>query len=259
MDEGWAYVCRSIALVSDGGAGSVAGRQSRVSGARMSKFSMSELLGAFGSNSAEIFIRGLALVLPLAVLVTLVVVLFVTKKKRPKPAANTLMAASASGVVAQKSDQNTTAKRTPIVEPPPAAKPLAQVTTRVASQEENSINRVKSELEKALSSGAKEAIAPFYLQLAHLYCAAGNEAEYLTAMRAAAGLAAENGPHVTHAEARLELADVAFKAGDLTGACEQWQIARMALQADGQLAAQASVDKRMRDNGCPTDWVLTDF
>ena len=47
--------------------------------------------------------------------------------------------------------------------------------------------------------------------------------------------------------------------GDLTSACEQWQIARTAYLESGDTDQHARIEKRMRDNGCPTDWVLTDF
>jgi len=57
----------------------------------------------------------------------------------------------------------------------------------------------------------------------------------------------------------LELAEAAYLAGDLTTACEQWQLARTAYLEDGQMERHASIEKRMRANGCPTDWVLTDF
>jgi hypothetical protein len=36
-------------------------------------------------------------------------------------------------------------------------------------------------------------------------------------------------------------------------------MARMAFLKDGQSERHASIEKRMRDNGCPTDWVLTGF
>lgn len=62
-----------------------------------------------------------------------------------------------------------------------------------------------------------------------------------------------------HARARVVLGDLAHKDGDLTTACEHWQIARalfVELKQDGD---HESVEARMLRNGCPTDWVLTDF
>ena len=52
---------------------------------------------------------------------------------------------------------------------------------------------------------------------------------------------------------------MARKSGDLTTACEHWQIARglyVELKKEGELE---QVEARMHDNGCPTDWVLNDF
>jgi hypothetical protein len=72
-------------------------------------------------------------------------------------------------------------------------------------------------------------------------------------------LASAQGRKDTHADARLALGDVARKTGDLTTACEHWQLARglfLELNKPDQLAL---VEARMRDNGCPTDWVLNDF
>jgi hypothetical protein len=57
----------------------------------------------------------------------------------------------------------------------------------------------------------------------------------------------------------MQLAEAAYISGDLTSACEHWHLARGAYLASGQIEEHARVEKRMRDNGCPTDWVLTDF
>jgi tetratricopeptide (TPR) repeat protein len=102
-------------------------------------------------------------------------------------------------------------------------------------------------------------LAALYLALGRLEREAGRDGRALKALRSAAGLGALHGPKKVHAEARLELADAAYRAGDLTTACEHWQLARAALLDDGQRDASALIDKHMRDNGCPTDWVLTDF
>ena len=89
--------------------------------------------------------------------------------------------------------------------------------------------------------------------------AAGEETAALNALRSAAGEAARHGPARVHAEARIELAEAAVRAGDPTSACEHWQMARMAFLEAGEKADGEKVDLRMRANGCPTDWVLTDF
>lgn len=64
---------------------------------------------------------------------------------------------------------------------------------------------------------------------------------------------------VVHAAARLELAEIARIDGDLTTACEHWQIARGLYHDTKLLAERDEISERMRDHRCPTDWVLTNF
>jgi hypothetical protein len=63
----------------------------------------------------------------------------------------------------------------------------------------------------------------------------------------------------THAKARVALGDIAHAGGDLATACEHWQIARALFRELRQSREHDAVDARMQRNGCPTDWVLTDF
>jgi hypothetical protein len=208
---------------------------------------MSEFVSLFGLDPADDIVRAAVLAIPVAVLLTLLLILVVkskAKRKRLKARIETGGAAPETFVSGHET----------VV--PPASEPQASAVIHPA---ENPIEAVKTKLKEALSRDAKSSLAPLYLELARQQRAAGNEAECLSALRSAAGMAAQHGPRSAHAEARLELAEAAYKAGDLTGACEQWQIARTALHDDGQKEAHARIDKRMRDNGCPTDWVLTDF
>ena len=103
------------------------------------------------------------------------------------------------------------------------------------------------------------ALADLYLAQAHAYQKIGDEKARMTALTAAAGYAALHGPEATHANARMQLAEAARGNGDLTSACEHWHMAREAFQASGHAEEHARVEKLMRDNGCPTDWVLTEF
>jgi hypothetical protein len=132
----------------------------------------------------------------------------------------------------------------PDVSPPDIAGEIAETSKRI---------------EAATAEGDNGALAALYLDLARAHGLAGDEASRLSALRSAATHGSQYGPHAAHAEARIELAESAFRSGDLTSACEQWQIARMALLKDGQSERHASIEKRMRENGCPTDWVLTGF
>lgn len=62
-----------------------------------------------------------------------------------------------------------------------------------------------------------------------------------------------------HAKGRLALGDIALSKGDPVTACEHWQIARSLFRELRLAQEHDAVDARMRRNGCPTDWVLTDF
>lgn len=112
---------------------------------------------------------------------------------------------------------------------------------------------------RAEAAGETQALAAIYLAIGRVRLADGQAEAGLTAIRSAAAIAARHGPALLHGEARLELAEAALKAGDPTEACEQWQMARMAFLDAGRKTDGDKVDRRMRANGCPTDWVLTDF
>lgn len=131
--------------------------------------------------------------------------------------------------------------------------------TASTQPEASSMATLTRRLKDAEAAGELISLAPLYLELARAYLAAGREDDALSALRSAAGLAALHGPKAVHAEARVELAEAAYHAGDLTSACEHWQLARAAYQDDGQSGGAARIGKRMHENGCPTDWVLTDF
>jgi hypothetical protein len=114
-------------------------------------------------------------------------------------------------------------------------------------------------IDAAKASGSTAALADLYLAQASAYQTLGDDKARMAALTAAAGYAALHGPEMTHALARMQLAEAARGNGDLTSACEHWHLAREAFRASGQAAEHAHVEKLMRDNGCPTDWVLTEF
>ncbi|MCH9808223.1 MAG: hypothetical protein K0U74_10870 [Alphaproteobacteria bacterium] len=64
---------------------------------------------------------------------------------------------------------------------------------------------------------------------------------------------------ILHAAARLELGDIAQAEGDMITACEHWQMARSMFEDEKRGREAATCEKKMLKNGCPTDWVLTDF
>lgn len=122
-----------------------------------------------------------------------------------------------------------------------------------------SAETIIAKIESAMERGEKTSLSALYFDLAAAYGRDGNNDARMTALRSAAGNGALYGPHLAHAAARLALGEAAQEAGDLTSACEQWQLARSAFLEGGHTEEHARIEKRMRDNGCPTDWVLTDF
>ena len=102
-------------------------------------------------------------------------------------------------------------------------------------------------------------LAHLYIKQATAYVAAGQKDEAASRLRDAIRVAALNRLAEPHALARLELGDLYLSNGDPTTACEQWQIARNLFHDLSRPADRDNVDKRMLGNGCPSDWVLTDF
>lgn len=223
--------------------------------------------------ASEALLRILLLALPLALVITLIVLLAANLRARRRPKSTLRAAPSAEPVRSDLAHVPETAAlaEARIERHAAPASPLPQgarvgrssKTQPAPSPLEEDLKpaeiTIEQRLEDAELQGNHRELAPLYLALARHKRSRGDEKAALTALRSAAGLAAQYGPKSVHAEARLDLADAAYQAGDLTSACEHWQIARTALYEDGQAAAQAKVDKLMRDHGCPTDWVLTDF
>ncbi|HEY8194434.1 MAG TPA: hypothetical protein VIF13_05250 [Hyphomicrobium sp.] len=129
----------------------------------------------------------------------------------------------------------------------------------IPDHHDEDVPTIAKRIERAISANDNTALADLYLALARGHEKLGRAEARMAALRSAAGCGALHGPQASHAAARLQLAEAAYDAGDLTTACEQWQLARGAFLSDGQLDEHERVEKRMRDNGCPTDWVLTDF
>lgn len=102
-------------------------------------------------------------------------------------------------------------------------------------------------------------LAALWLELAGHEIASGRTDEAAATLRKSIRVASRLGLKNEHAAARLELGDLSRLAGDLTTACEHWQIARglyFELERRTELAA---AETRMSETGCPTDWVLNDF
>jgi hypothetical protein len=102
-------------------------------------------------------------------------------------------------------------------------------------------------------------LAELYLRKARDAVSAGDVSGATGLLRQSIGYAQQAGDTAIHADARLDLADIAREAGDLTTACEHWQIARKLFIDMSRKDRLAEADALMLRHGCPTDWVLTDF
>ncbi len=111
----------------------------------------------------------------------------------------------------------------------------------------------------AEASGEKGRLPGLYLSLAQCRIEAGETAAAADLLRKSILGAVGAQLKDTHARARLVLGDLAHRSGDLTTACEHWQIARALFHELKQGRDHEAVESRMLRNGCPTDWVLTDF
>lgn len=212
---------------------------------------MNDILEALSLDPANDVVRLVALALPVFVLLLLIAIWVRARARRRAARQNGAVqdgSRDASlNVLQAVSGAQIRSGRESAVESPPHVDPRVRV------------EMLKADLKSAMLSQSNTALAPIYLELARQFFAAGDEKSYLDALRSAAGIASQHGPRAVHAEVRLELAEAALRAGDTIGACEHWQMARIAFEEDGQRDAFDRVDQRMRDNGCPTDWVLTDF
>lgn len=146
--------------------------------------------------------------------------------------------------------------RVTTVAPAPAAEVATPVVPPLAGP---SIEDLAAEISRSEANGNSAELAHLYIKQAAAYVASGLKDEGASRLRDAIRVAALNRLAEPHALARLELGDLYFGNGDPTTACEQWQIARNLFHDLARPADRDATDKRMLSNGCPTDWVLTDF
>lgn len=114
-------------------------------------------------------------------------------------------------------------------------------------------------VQEAEMAGQQDRLPALYLSLAQCRIEAGESADAEELLRKSIRGAGGARHKQTHAKARLALGDLAHASGDPTTACEHWQIARALFHELKQHADHAAAEQRMLRNGCPTDWVLTDF
>jgi hypothetical protein len=132
------------------------------------------------------------------------------------------------------------------------------VTAQVAALPVVSSADLANDVRAAEAEGAHETLPDLYLALAQSRISDGAAAEGEDLLRK---ILRSTGPRSrdSHAKARVLLGDMAQANGDLSTACEHWQMARALFYELDQKGDHASVEARMLKNGCPTDWVLTDF
>ena len=118
---------------------------------------------------------------------------------------------------------------------------------------------VAASIKRAEAEGRDGDLAALYLAHARELLSTGRRDEAAGELRKSVRIASRNGDKNVHGEGRLELAELAREDGDLTTACEHWQIARRLFSDLGLAADLKKAETLMRQHGCPTDWVLNDF
>lgn len=223
--------------------------------------------------SLEILLRYLIVALPALVLAVLFFLLAASRRTETVDQAEDVAPtrdASAKDAAAAQTHRESTLQSQPLTAwgfpllhtpvPAPVHVPAAPTVLELTPQEaQEEATRLEAEITRAEDAEETVELAKLYLALGKARMVLGEEAAGLEALRSAAGLAGLYKAQRVHAEARLELAEAAVRHGDPTTACEHWQMARMAFLEDGAKAEGERIDRRMRAQGCPTDWVLTDF
>ena len=130
---------------------------------------------------------------------------------------------------------------------PPPAEPAATA------------DEIARRIAKAEAAGSQAELPALYLGLARDRIASERGSEAIPLLTACLRVSAALGQKEAQAGARLELGDLARSSGDLTTACEHWQMARGIFHDLKKAAELAAAERRMRQHGCPTDWVLNDF
>lgn len=97
------------------------------------------------------------------------------------------------------------------------------------------------------------------VELARLLIARSARQQAAQHLQSAALAARRSNLPEAHAAARIELAELAYRDGDLTSACEHWQMAKLMFHETGRRSDRDRIADLMRQHRCPTDWVLTNF
>lgn len=208
------------------------------------------------------------LVVGLPIVALACVVLWAVLATRRRPGARKAQTDQAGASVTlqrpQANDMAGAAQPPAHAKPPPAPTPASGASTASAVApalpRESPAVSLTAAIASAEKAGDKAQLATLYVRQAQALMETGDNDKAASRLRDAIGIAALNRLPEPHALARLELGDLYLRQGDPITACEQWQIARQLFYNDlSRKDDGAKLDRRMLDNGCPTDWVLTDF
>lgn len=213
---------------------------------------MSVSVAMAGLVVAVIEIAGLAGTLALLVPIVLLLIVILRTRRPPEPRSE-----KATAVLRAIPSSDT---------PPGEAAPREDASAAVAEERALEAEPVAAEsadwpelIRAAEAENNQAALASLYLSFARDEIAAGRVDQAADHLRSSVRSAAKSRFAAIQAEARLELAELARAAGDLTTACEHWQIARALFHDLKQKAELGETENLMRKHGCPTDWVLNDF
>jgi len=134
--------------------------------------------------------------------------------------------------------------------------PAAVAPTRLTALDGASLLAAVQEAE---ADGQAKRLPGLYLSLARWRLESEETSAAEDLLRKCILAATTGGQMDCHARGRLALGDIALSKGDPVTACEHWQIARSLFRELRLSQEHDAVEARMHRNGCPTDWVLTDF
>jgi hypothetical protein len=139
------------------------------------------------------------------------------------------------------------------------AEAAAAVAPAVRPGEPLTGEALAGEIGRAEKAGQEVRLPELYLAQARELIVSGRLPQASQLLTQCVRLSAKLDQRYVQANARLEIGDLSRANGDLTSACEHWQMARSLFHELKKLSEFDTADKRMRQSGCPTDWVLNDF
>lgn len=190
------------------------------------------------------FILSLPLIVLLAIVAAIVVIVAARRRSASKPQTSaTMRKASGEGATMAAVDMGWSA-------------PEREET---GNRDRGPVVPWKDQIEAAEAREDIAALPALFLAHGREEIANGNTEAGGDHLRSCIRWAAKTKNPALEAEARVELAELARAAEDLTTACEHWQIARALFHKLARESDLAATEEAMRAHGCPTDWVLTDF